>query len=210
MADEGDAEPRVRTWENSGLPTGEFWLSSAPVLRPPGDGVLRLPQFATIPRFGSPESRRRRPAPFSPLPRPGPPRTEGSPRLPAKRPGAATTLAAELFAKSSVGESLRCWISTASDPNATDGAVHGIDPLELEEWYESLEDVIHRYGPERVQQLLVNLRERAYLRGVMIPFTATTPYINTIPASKSSRGIPAISRSNAGSRASSAGTPWRW
>jgi pyruvate dehydrogenase E1 component len=70
--------------------------------------------------------------------------------------------------------------STAADPNATDGAVQGIDPLELEEWYESLEDVIHRYGPERVQQLLVNLRERAYLRGVMIPFTATTPYVNTI------------------------------
>ncbi|MBR9800582.1 pyruvate dehydrogenase (acetyl-transferring), homodimeric type, partial [bacterium] len=63
----------------------------------------------------------------------------------------------------------------------SDGAVAGIDPAELEEWYESLEDVIRRYGPERVTQLLVNLRERAYLRGVMIPFSATTPYINTIP-----------------------------
>ncbi|TWT59842.1 pyruvate dehydrogenase (acetyl-transferring), homodimeric type [Rubinisphaera italica] len=62
----------------------------------------------------------------------------------------------------------------------TDGVVAGIDPVELEEWYQSLEDVIHRYGPERVTQLLVNLRERAYLRGVMIPFSATTPYINTI------------------------------
>lgn len=63
----------------------------------------------------------------------------------------------------------------------TDGSVLGIDPTELEEWYASLEDVIHRYGPEKVTQLLVNLRERAYIRGVMIPFTATTPYINTIP-----------------------------
>lgn len=62
----------------------------------------------------------------------------------------------------------------------SDGVVAGIDPAELEEWYDSLEDVIRRYGPERVTQLLVNLRERAYLRGVMIPFTATTPYINTI------------------------------
>ncbi len=61
-----------------------------------------------------------------------------------------------------------------------DGAVAGIDPAELEEWYASLEDVIRRYGPERVTQLLVNLRERAYLRGVMMPFTATTPYLNTI------------------------------
>ena len=60
------------------------------------------------------------------------------------------------------------------------GAVQGIDPSELDDWYESLEDVLHRYGPERTQQLLVNLRERAYQRGVMIPFSSTTPYINTI------------------------------
>ena len=62
----------------------------------------------------------------------------------------------------------------------SDGAVHSIDPVELEEWYESLEDVLHRYGPERTQQLLVNLREHAYLRGVMMPAEITTPYINTI------------------------------
>ena len=58
--------------------------------------------------------------------------------------------------------------------------VSGIDPAELEEWYESLEDVLHRYGPERLRELLVNLQERAYQRGVRIPFTANTPYINTI------------------------------
>lgn len=63
-----------------------------------------------------------------------------------------------------------------------DGMVEGIEPAELEEWYDSLEDVIRRYGPEKVTQLLVNLRERAYVRGVMIPFSATTPYINTITA----------------------------
>ncbi|WP_459556033.1 pyruvate dehydrogenase (acetyl-transferring), homodimeric type [Lacunimicrobium album] len=68
-----------------------------------------------------------------------------------------------------------------SEQVASDGVMAGIDPAELEEWYESLEDVIHRYGPEKVKQLLVNLRERAYVRGVMMPFTATTPYINTIP-----------------------------
>jgi len=65
--------------------------------------------------------------------------------------------------------------------DAVDGALHGIDPSELNDWFESLEDVLHRYGPERTQQLLVNLSERAYLRGVMMPFSATTPYINTIP-----------------------------
>jgi pyruvate dehydrogenase E1 component len=60
------------------------------------------------------------------------------------------------------------------------GRVPSIDPAELEDWYDSLEDVLHRYGPERTQQLLVNLREHAYLRGVMMPASITTPYINTI------------------------------
>lgn len=69
----------------------------------------------------------------------------------------------------------------------SDGAVHSIDPAELEEWYESLEDVLHRYGPERTQQLLVNLRERAYIRGVMMPAEITTPYINTIDVSNQPR-----------------------
>ena len=64
--------------------------------------------------------------------------------------------------------------------SAVDGAVPGIDPSELQEWLDSLEDVIHRFGQDKVQQLLVNLQERAYLRGVMLPFVATTPYVNTI------------------------------
>jgi len=65
--------------------------------------------------------------------------------------------------------------------------ISGIDPAELEEWYESLEDVLYRYGPRRLQELLVNLQERAYLRGVTMPFTANTPYINTIPVDKQPR-----------------------
>src|SRR5690606_10232859 len=60
------------------------------------------------------------------------------------------------------------------------GSVEGIDPAELDDWFDSLEDVLHRYGPERTRQLLLNLRERAYQRGVMMPFNATTPYINSI------------------------------
>ena len=58
--------------------------------------------------------------------------------------------------------------------------VSGIAPEELDEWYESLEDILHRYGPDRLRELLVHLQERAYARGVMLPFTANTPYINTI------------------------------
>ena len=58
--------------------------------------------------------------------------------------------------------------------------VSGIAPEELEEWYESLEDILHRYGEEKLKSLLVCLQERAYARGVKLPFTANTPYINTI------------------------------
>jgi pyruvate dehydrogenase E1 component len=77
-----------------------------------------------------------------------------------------------------------------------DGAVAGIDPAELDEWFESLDDLVHRYGPERVQQVLVALQERAYMRGVTMPFTANTPYINTIPLDKQPRfpGNQAIER----------------
>ena len=53
-------------------------------------------------------------------------------------------------------------------------------PGELDEWFESLDDVLHRYGKAGVQQLLSSLQERAYVRGVTLPFTANTPYINTI------------------------------
>lgn len=61
------------------------------------------------------------------------------------------------------------------------------DVAEAAEWVESLEDILHREGPDRVRQLLVLLQEEAYRRGVMLPFTANTPYINTIPVDKQPR-----------------------
>ena len=65
--------------------------------------------------------------------------------------------------------------------------VNGIDPAELDEWFASLDDIIRRYGKDRLQELLVVLQERAYLRGVTMPFTANTPYINTIPLERQPR-----------------------
>ncbi len=53
--------------------------------------------------------------------------------------------------------------------------------LEIREWVESLEDVLKISGPERVQQILKELELRAHRAGVRLPFTANTPYINTIP-----------------------------
>ncbi len=38
--------------------------------------------------------------------------------------------------------------------------VSGIAPEELDDWYESLEDILHRYGPEKLRELLVHLQER--------------------------------------------------
>lgn len=61
-----------------------------------------------------------------------------------------------------------------------------IDPAETQEWLDSLEAVLQAQGTERAEFLLMQLRNRAYIRGVRVPFTANTPYINTIPADKQS------------------------
>lgn len=53
--------------------------------------------------------------------------------------------------------------------------------IENEEWRESLDYVLQTQGEERVRQLLRLLQVRAQEQGVSIPFTANTPYINTIP-----------------------------
>lgn len=57
------------------------------------------------------------------------------------------------------------------------------DPAETREWLESLQYVLDREGPERVKYLLAQLSEAAHRGGVELPFTANTPYINSIPVS---------------------------
>jgi len=59
-----------------------------------------------------------------------------------------------------------------------------LDPAETAEWLESLDYILENKGPERVQQLLAVLEESAHRNGVELPFTATTPYVNTIPRDK--------------------------
>ncbi len=53
---------------------------------------------------------------------------------------------------------------------------------ENKEWIESLEYIFETQGPERVSEILRKLQIRAQKFGIKIPFTANTPYINTIPA----------------------------
>ncbi|MEO8938669.1 MAG: pyruvate dehydrogenase (acetyl-transferring), homodimeric type [Burkholderiaceae bacterium] len=55
------------------------------------------------------------------------------------------------------------------------------DPGETREWLDALTAVIEREGPERAHQLLAQLIDRARQYGAEIPFSANTPYINTIP-----------------------------
>src|SRR5688572_30404735 len=56
-----------------------------------------------------------------------------------------------------------------------------LEALETREWLEPLDYVIQSGGPARVNKLLRELGDYARTKGVKPPFTANTPYINTIP-----------------------------
>ena len=58
-----------------------------------------------------------------------------------------------------------------------------VDELELQEWIESFDAVVREEGAEAARRILEQVRERAIVAGIEVPFTANTPYINTIPAS---------------------------
>jgi pyruvate dehydrogenase E1 component len=59
-----------------------------------------------------------------------------------------------------------------------------LEALETREWLESLDYVLQSGGPARVSTLLRELADYATQHGVKQPFTANTPYINTIPAAE--------------------------
>ncbi len=59
-----------------------------------------------------------------------------------------------------------------------------LNEIENKEWIESLDYILQTQGSERVTELLKKLQIRAQEKGVKIPFSANTPYINTIPADK--------------------------
>src|SRR5438132_778809 len=60
----------------------------------------------------------------------------------------------------------------------------GIEAIETREWLDSLDYVLQSGGPARVSRLLRELGDYARRAGVKQPFTANTPYINTIPATE--------------------------
>ncbi|WP_204113657.1 pyruvate dehydrogenase (acetyl-transferring), homodimeric type [Shimia biformata] len=57
-----------------------------------------------------------------------------------------------------------------------------IDPVESLEWQDAIEDVIARDGADRAHFLLDKAVQQARAAGANLPFSATTPYQNTIPA----------------------------
>jgi pyruvate dehydrogenase E1 component len=59
-----------------------------------------------------------------------------------------------------------------------------LEAIETQEWLESMDYVFQHGGPERVQYLLEQLQLHAYENGVRLPFSANTPFINTIPVER--------------------------
>jgi pyruvate dehydrogenase E1 component len=57
-----------------------------------------------------------------------------------------------------------------------------LDAIETREWLDSLDYVLQSGGPQKVARLLRELTLYAKQNGVKLPFTANTPYVNTIPA----------------------------
>src|SRR5262245_61075208 len=57
-----------------------------------------------------------------------------------------------------------------------------LDAIETREWLESLDYVLQSGGPAKVARLIRELTIHARQSGVRMPFTANTPYINTISA----------------------------
>ena len=62
-----------------------------------------------------------------------------------------------------------------ASPNGAD-----IDPIETQEWLDSLDAVINKDGSDRAHYLLKKLIDETYKEGVNKPLTRVTPYINTI------------------------------
>src|SRR5208282_6261681 len=65
--------------------------------------------------------------------------------------------------------------------NETFAALRSLDDNEIQEWLESLDSVLQSSGPEVAMDILERLRAHAIVAGVNLPFSANTPYANTIP-----------------------------
>ena len=73
-----------------------------------------------------------------------------------------------------------------------------LDPVETSEWREAFDSVIEFDGADRAAFLLEEMVGEARRNGVPVPYSANTPYLNTIPP-HASRRIRVTGRSSTGS-----------
>ena len=66
-------------------------------------------------------------------------------------------------------------------------AANDTDALETKEWLDALSAVIGEEGGDRAHFLLETLIDHARQAGIDVPFSATTAYVNTIPADQEER-----------------------
>ena len=59
-----------------------------------------------------------------------------------------------------------------------------LDPAETREWIEALDSVLAFEGADRAFDLLDEVVAEARRKGARVPYSATTPYLNTIPVDK--------------------------
>lgn len=59
-----------------------------------------------------------------------------------------------------------------------------LDPAETREWLDALDSVLEFEGADRAYQLLDEVVTEARRKGAPVPYSATTPYVNTIPVDK--------------------------
>jgi pyruvate dehydrogenase E1 component len=60
--------------------------------------------------------------------------------------------------------------------------VEDVDPLETQEWLESIDAILKVHGPERAHYLLDRLIDHSRRAGAHLPFRPNTAYVNTISA----------------------------
>src|SRR6476661_9648259 len=62
-----------------------------------------------------------------------------------------------------------------------------LDPAETREWVDALDSVMAFGGADRAFFLLDEVIEEARRKGAPVPYSVTTPYLNTIPPDKEDR-----------------------
>ena len=65
-----------------------------------------------------------------------------------------------------------------------------LDPAETREWVEALDSVLAFEGADRAFYLLDEVTAEARRKGAPVPYSATTPYLNTIPPGQEDRLSP--------------------